>query len=416
VNESAMRGAPSPHSDAESTATPANLLEPSLGALQPAPADIERWTDRYFIKTKQTIGRFGDKTVCYAIFMRRPVIFTPRLMVRWLEQVMAARQIDVRIDLNYNEGDWVGAGEPLIYISGSFYHLVDLETLYLQKLGAACVAAYNAFTMCTDLPRVAFIAMDARHCAGSEMAEMMAYAAAVGSQAAKRQAGVRGFIGSSSDATAHYFGQSKGLGTMPHALIGYAGSTLRAAEMFAETFPDDDLTVLVDYFGSEVTDTLAVCRRFPDLAAAGRLAVRLDTHGGRFVEGLDPQQSYAVLERHVPLAVRRYRNDTELRYLTGTGVSAAAIFHVREQLDNAGYDRVRIVVSSGFDVRKCKVMADAGAPIDAIGTGSYLPDSWRETYATSDIVAYDGEARVKVGREFLLQRKQAAESDGGQSR
>ena len=412
MNESAIRGAPSPHSDADLTAAPANLLEPSLGVLRPAAGDVERWTDRYFIKTKQTIGRFGDKTVCYAVFMRRPVIFTPRLMVRWLEQVMAARQIDVRIDLNYNEGDWVGAGEPLIYISGSFYHLVDLETLYLQKLGAACVAAYNAFTMCTDLPRVAFIAMDARHCAGSEMAEMMAYAAAVGSRAAKRQAGARGFIGSSSDATAHYFGQSKGLGTMPHALIGYAGSTLRAAEMFAETFPDEDLTVLVDYFGREVTDTLAVCRRFPDLAAAGRLAVRLDTHGGRFLEGLDPQQSYAVLERHVPLAVRRYRNDTELRYLTGTGVSAAAIFHVREQLDSAGYDRVRIVVSSGFDVQKCKVMADVGAPIDAIGTGSYLPDSWRETYATSDIVAYDGEPRVKIGREFLIRRKQAAEGEG----
>ena len=99
MNESAIHGAPSPHSDAELTAAPANLLEPSLGALRPAPADIERWTDRYFIKTKQTIGRFGDKTVCYAVFMRRPVIFTPRLMVRWLEQVMAARQIDVRIDL-----------------------------------------------------------------------------------------------------------------------------------------------------------------------------------------------------------------------------------------------------------------------------------------------------------------------------
>ena len=68
---------------------------------------------------------------------------------------------------------------------------------------------------------------------------------------------------------------------------------------------------------------------------------------------------------------------------------------------------MRIVASSGFDVQKCKVMADVGAPIDAIGTGSYLPDSWTETYATSDIVAYDGEAKVKIGREFLLQRKQA---------
>ena len=43
--------------------------------------------------------------------------------------------------------------------------------------------------------------------------------------------------------TAHYFGRTAGMGTMPHALIGYAGSTARAAEMFHETFPDEDLTV-----------------------------------------------------------------------------------------------------------------------------------------------------------------------------
>jgi nicotinate phosphoribosyltransferase len=50
-------------------------------------------------------------------------------------------------------------------------------------------------------------------------------------------------------------------------------------------------------------------------------------------------------------------------------------------------------------------MAIAKVPIDVIGTGSYLPDRWSETYATADIVEYDGEARVKVGREFLLRRR-----------
>ncbi len=374
-------------------------------AIGPGPADVERWTDRYFVKTKEAIARFGDKTVCYAVFMRRPVIFTPRLMVRWLETVTAERGIQFQIDLNYKEGDWAGAGEPLLYLTGSFYHLVDLETIYLQKLGAACVAAYNAFTMCMDLPQVAFLAMDARHCAGIEMEELMAYAASVGSNAAKDQSGAKGFIGNANDATAHYFGCERGLGTMPHALIGYAGSTERAAEMFVETFPGDDMTVLVDYFGREVTDALAVCRRFPEMAGQGRLSVRLDTHGGRFVEGLDPQQSYAVLERHAPIAVRRYRNDTELRYLTGTGVSAAAIFHMREQLDSAGFNKVKVVATSGFNVDKCRVMSDVGAPIDVIGTGSFLPDSWRETYATADIVEYDGVASVKVVREFLIRKR-----------
>ncbi|MBM3571935.1 MAG: nicotinate phosphoribosyltransferase [Alphaproteobacteria bacterium] len=363
---------------------------------------MARYTDQYFLKTKAAVGRFGDKRVTYAIFMRRPVTFAPRLMVEWIEAMAHARGVSFDIQLNYKEGAWVGAGQPMIFLTGSLYHLVDLETVYLQKLGAACVAAYNAYTMCVDLPKVGFLAMDARHCAGTEMAELMAYGASVGSAKARRKTSAVGFVGNATDATAHYFGQEQGRGTMPHALIGYAGSTVRAAEMFHDTHPSENLTVLVDYFGREITDALVVCRRFPELAAAGKLAMRLDTHGGRYVEGLDIGSSYALLERNAPYSIRGYRTEAELRYLVGTGVSAAAIWHLREALDGAGFARVKIVASSGFGPAKCRVMALAAAPVDTIGTGSYLPENWQETYATSDIIEYDGVASVKVGREFLL--------------
>ncbi|MDE2165597.1 MAG: nicotinate phosphoribosyltransferase [Alphaproteobacteria bacterium] len=366
---------------------------------------MTRLTDAYFNKTKEIVRRYGDKRVTYAVFLRRPVIATLRLMVDFLAAAAKTRGTNFQVDLQYKEGEWVGAGEPLAYISGSLFHLVDLETLYLQKLGAPCVAAYNAYAMCVDLPKAAFLAMDARHCAGAEMAEMMAYAAAVGSAAAKREVGAVGFVGNATDATAHYFGQALGKGTMPHALIGYAGSTLRAAEMFRETFPHEPLTVLVDYFGQEVSDTLAVARRFPDLAADGQLAVRLDTHGGRYIEELDVARSYAVLEAHAPNAIRGYRTEAELRHLIGTGVSAAAVWHVRARLDQAGFPMVKIVVSSGFTPAKCRAMSIADAPIDVVGTGSYLPENWTETYATSDIVEYDGVPLIKIGREFLLRKK-----------
>ena len=365
--------------------------------------DIAARTDVYFNRTRAVVSRFGDKRVTYAVFLRRPVIAAPRLMLDWLRTVGEARGATFDIDVVHPEGSWTGAGEPIVYISGSFAQLSDLETILLQKLGPACVAAHNAYQMCLALPQVGFLAMEARHCAGAEMQEMMAYAASVGSEAARRE-GATGFIGNANDGTAHWFGAASGRGTMPHALIGYAGSTVRAAEMFHETFPDDGLTVLVDYFGREISDGIAVCRRFPELAAAGQLAVRLDTHGGRFLEGLDPAESYAVLERRAPGAIRRYRSETELRYLIGTGVSAAAIWRMREALDTAGYPRVRIVASSGFNVDKCRVMADTRAPIDTVGTGSFIPDLWGETYATADIVAYDGVPMVKVGREFLLRR------------
>jgi len=370
----------------------------------PRSAEVQQWTDLYFLKTKAVVEKFGDARVTYAVFMRRPVISAPKLAIDWLHSIAKERGTEFQVDLRYAEGRWVGAGEPLMYITGSLAHLSDLETILLQKLGPACVAAFNAFTMCSDLPKVAFLAMDARHCAGLEMAEIMAYAASVGSDRARRKVGAIGFIGNATHATAHYFGQEQGMGTMPHALIGYAGSTLRAAEMFHETFPGQPMTVLVDYFGREVTDGLTVARRFAHLASEGKLAVRIDTPGSRFIEGLDPTVSYAVLDRNAPDAIRGYRNETELRHLVGAGVSAAAIWHLREALNREGFQKVKIVVSSGFDPAKCKVMAEANAPIDIVGTGSFLPQRWTETYATADIIEYNGVKRVKIGREFLFRK------------
>jgi nicotinate phosphoribosyltransferase len=374
------------------------------GAAGERERNLAAHTDSYFLKTKAIVEQFGDRRATYAVFMRRPVISTPRLAIDFLETMAAARGVKFDIELNHAEGEMVGAGEVILYVTGPLYHLVDLETVMLQKLGPACVAAYNASAMCAELPKVAFLAMDARHCAGAEMAEMMAYAASVGSAHAKKVAGALGFIGCAVDATAPYFGAQKGIGTMPHALIGYAGSTVRAAEMFQAAFPDEPLTVLVDYFGRETSDAVAVCRRFPDLAASDKLAFRMDTPGGRYCEGLDLSLSYAILEAQAPQSIRGYRTEDELRDLVGSGVSAAALWKMRLVLDEAGFPKARIVASSGFGPQKCRMMAVANAPIDAIGTGSYLPEAWRETYATADIIAFDGKPMVKAGREFLLRK------------
>ncbi|MCH9780914.1 MAG: nicotinate phosphoribosyltransferase [Alphaproteobacteria bacterium] len=366
-----------------------------------ASEEIDQWTDHYFRKSRQIVTAHGDTEVTYVIFMRRPVILAPRLVMRWMENVAIDRGFSFYTLIGGEEGSWVGAGDPLLVYRGSFKELVTLETLVLQQLGATGVAAAHAYAMCCALPQTAFLAMDARHCAGTEMAVMMAYGAGVGSAAAQRDKQATGFIGNATQATAHFFGNTQAFGTAPHGLIGYAGSTLAAAHMLAQAAPDEPLSVLVDYFGQEITDALEVCRAFPDHARAGRLSVRLDTHGSRYCEGLDPTRSYEVLDRYAPESFRGYRSDVELSYLVGSGVSAAAVWHLRASLDGAGFDRVKIVASSGFTPEKCRVIGAAKTPIDVIGTGSFLPDLWNETYATADIVAYDATRRVKVGREFL---------------
>ena len=154
---------------------------------RPLDAAIAAHTDAYFNRTRAIVQRFGDSRVTYAVFLRRPVVSAPRLMLDWLAEVARSRQTDFEIEVMHPEGTWVGAGDPILYLTGSFAALADLETLYLQKLGSPCVAAHNAYQMCLELPNTAFLAMDARHCAGADMADMMAYAASVGSAAGRRQ-------------------------------------------------------------------------------------------------------------------------------------------------------------------------------------------------------------------------------------
>ena len=41
---------------------------------QTGPGEVARFTDHYFLRTKEIVGRYGDMTVTYAVFMRRPVL------------------------------------------------------------------------------------------------------------------------------------------------------------------------------------------------------------------------------------------------------------------------------------------------------------------------------------------------------
>jgi nicotinate phosphoribosyltransferase len=240
-------------------------------------------------------------------------------------------------------------------------------------------------------------------------------------------AGAAGFVGTSQDLTAHFYGAERGVGTMPHALIGYAGSTLRAAQMFVEAHPDDNLTVLVDYYAREYSDALEVCRWWfqdylpKDPRGARTLSLRIDTHGDRFAEGLTYEQSVDIVANwlHVPNEYEAVRmvmgeeafdadtlnvvKDRVRKVLFGTGVSLAAVIRMRGALDAAGFNGARIVASSGFNPFKCKMFGNARAPVDAIGTGSFIPEAYGDTFATADVFTYDGRFDVKVGREKMFQ-------------
>jgi nicotinate phosphoribosyltransferase len=383
-------------------------------------------TDKYFTKSRRIIEKFGDRTVTYGVFMRRGVICAVNPAIDVLRQHYPAGAPELTITRLYEEGAFVPDQKPLFTYTGSFAALVELETLILQRVGLPCVAAYNANKMAMNLKKVAFIDMHARHATGDDMSLLAAYGASVGSRMAKL-AGAVGFTGSSQDLTAHLYGKEKAVGTMPHAIVGYAGSTLRAAQMYVETHPKDNLTVLIDYFGREYSDALEVCRWWTneilpkDASASRTLGLRIDTHGERYAEGLDYEKSVDILVDwlHVPNEYEAVRHvmgeeafdadslnitkDKVRRVLFGTGVSVAAAIQLRQTLDRAGFNAAKIVASSGFNLFKCKMFANARAPVDVVGTGSFLPDNLPDTFATADVFLYDGKPGIKLGREKLFQ-------------
>jgi nicotinate phosphoribosyltransferase len=394
-----------------------------LIALAHAAGPIHAQTDKYFTNTSRIVGQNGDAQVTFAIFMRRRVVAALEPAIRLIRHFVP----DVKIKRFSEEGDIVPSESKMLEVTGSMQKLSEVETLLLQKIGFPCVSANNAYEMCRAMPGSAFMDMHARHGSGAEMNILAAYGAAVGSAAARKaDPKVKGFVGSSQDLTAPLFGAAGGMGTMPHALVGYThGDVLEAMKMFAKVIPEaKNLTALVDYTGEEVTDSIRCARWFYDEAKlqdhGKSFGIRLDTHGGRFAEGLDYEKSvetvghwlgvhgeYNIVEqvlggRAFQLDPNNILVDKVRRILFGKGVSAAAIIHIRRALDNAGYRQAIIVGSSGFDPQKCQIMAAARAPIDMVGTGSFLPATLTETYATADIIRYDGVQRVKVGREFLF--------------
>jgi nicotinate phosphoribosyltransferase len=393
-----------------------------LIALALCAGPIAGQTDKYFTNTSRIVAAHGDSRVTFAVFMRRRVVAALEPAIRLIRHFVP----DVEIKRFFAEGDIVPSESKMLEITGSMQKLSEIETLMLQKIGFPCVSANNAYEMCRAIQSAAFMDMHARHGSGAEMNILAAYGAAVGSAAAKRaDPHVKGFVGSSQDLTAPFFGASSGMGTMPHALIGYTdGDVLTSMKLFADSIPEaKSLTALVDYQGLEVTDSIRCARWFYDEAkldqAGKRFGVRLDTHGGRFAEGLDYERSvetvghwlgvhgeYNIVEqvlggRAFQLDPNNILVDKVRRILFGKGVSAANIIHLRRALDQAGYRQATIVGSSGFDPQKCQIMGAAKAPVDMVGTGSFLPATLTETYATADIIRYDGAKRVKVGREFL---------------
>jgi nicotinate phosphoribosyltransferase len=262
------------------------------------------------------------------------------------------------------DGDDIEPWETVMTIEGDYTLFAHLETCYLGVLARRTLISTNTRHVVEAAGGKPILFFPARH-DHHRVQTGDGYAAHVA-----------GAIGVSTEAQASWWG-GRGIGTVPHALIAaYGRNTVLAATKFAEWADENDpninIVVLVDFDNDSVRTSLDVAR-----ALGSKLwGVRLDT-------------SRTLVDQ----ALWQEMGDFDPR-----GVNERLVRKVRDALDENGFERIKIVVSGGFDAERIREFEEKGVPVDSYGVGSSLIRG--DNDFTADIVLTDGHESAKVGRKY----------------
>ena len=80
------------------------------------------------------------------------------------------------------------------------------------------------------------------------------------------------------------------------------------------------------------------------------------------------------------------------------GVTPQLVRNVRDALNDAGFNKVLIVASGGFNAEKIFWFETEGVPVDAYGVGSAFMRG--NVDFTADVVKINGQPMAKVGRKY----------------
>lgn len=319
------------------------------------------YSDKYFTRAREILLADGSRPrVTMQVFAKTPAFLGGIDEAIAILKLCAIEWSELEVSALY-DGDPIEPWETVLSIEGPYDAFAHLETLYLGVLARRTRVGTNTRRVVEAAKPKEVMFFPARH---------DHWLVQTGDGYA---AHIAGAIGVSTDAQASWWG-TEGVGTVPHALIAaYGGDTVLATRRFAEYMdPGVRLVTLVDFDNDCVGTSLAVAR-----ALGERLyGVRIDT-------------SEMLVDKSVVPQMGRFRP---------SGVCPQLVSNVRTALDQAGFQRVKIVVSGGFSVEKIQEFARLGVPVDAYGVGSSLFQGRFDF--TADVVRREGKPCAKVGREY----------------
>lgn len=262
-----------------------------------------------------------------------------------------------------NDGDMIGAYEPVLKVSGIYENFGFLENVIDAILARRSSVATNALRAVKAANgKELFCMADRQDDICTQMGD--GYACYV--------AGIKKVA---TNALGDWCGL-KGMGTMPHALIQMCGGDiLKACELYHNTFKNEKITALVDYNNDVINDALLSARAFKDKLGA----VRVDTSAN---------------------LIDSYFKDKDTSGFDPHGVCKELIFTLRKALDDEGFGYVKIVVSSGFNPQKIEMFEKFNTPVDVYGVGSYIVKNDTCGF-TGDLVCLNGRDEAKFGRKNI---------------
>ncbi len=319
------------------------------------------YTDVYFNYARETLLDDGRRPrVVMQVFQRKHAVLGGMDEAIAILKLCSHDWDELTVHALYDD-DSISPWETVMTIEGDYTLFAHLETCYLGVLARRTLISTNVRRVVEAANGKPILFFPARH-DHHRVQTGDGYAAHVA-----------GAIGVSTEAQASWWG-GRGVGTVPHGLIAaYGGNTVLAASKFAEyADPDLNVVVLVDFENDSVGTSLEVAR-----ALGPRLwGVRLDT-------------SRTLVDRSLW---------DEMGDFDPRGVNERLVRKVRDALDEDGFERVKIVVSGGFDAERITEFERKGVPVDAYGVGSALIRG--ENDFTADVVLTDGRPSAKVGRSF----------------
>jgi nicotinate phosphoribosyltransferase len=319
------------------------------------------YTDVYFNYARETLLEDGrHPRVVMQVFQKKQAVLGGMDEAIAILKLCSDDWDELTVHALY-DGDDIAPWETVMTIEGDYTRFAHLETCYLGVLARRTLISTNVRRVVDAAREKPILFFPARH-DHHRVQTGDGYAAHVA-----------GAIGVSTDAQASWWG-GRGIGTVPHALISaYGGNTVLAATKFAESAPPDaNVVVLVDFENDSVRTSLEVAR-----ALGQQLwGVRLDT-------------SRTLVDRSLW---------NEMGDFDPRGVNERLVRKVRDALDENGFERVKIVVSGGFDVDRIREFEAKNVPVDSYGVGSSLIRG--DNDFTADIVLTDGLPSAKVGRKY----------------